>query len=72
MEEDKGQKEANPSNKEELFEDPNKFKKILKRVDEAQRDHQLEVAKKLDFFEEPQYFQNARKDIEMYFLSVFK
>lgn len=66
MEEDKGQREANSSNKEELFEDPNKFKKILKRVDEAQRDHQLEAAKKLDFFEEPQYFQNARKDIEKY------
>lgn len=51
---------------EQMFDDPNRFKRMQKRLDEAKRDKNADYAKSFDFFEDPKFIQNAKKDIENY------
>ena len=51
---------------EQMFDDPSRFKRMQKRLDETKRAQNVEYAKSLDFFEEPKFIQNAKKDIENY------
>ena len=51
---------------EQMFDDPNRFKRMQKRLDDARREQNIEYAKTLDFFEDPKFIQNARKDIDNY------
>ncbi len=60
----------NSTQNPEIFNSSNKMGSMLKKVDEARRNDSIKKAKTLDFFEDPIYIKNAKKDIQAYVTST--
>lgn len=62
----KNNEQPESKDQNEMFKSPDKFSNVLKKLNQVKRDKDLENFKKLDFFEDPEYIRNAKKEIQDY------